>query len=80
MKQKPQSIYGALNTTILGQIQQQLGDMIQDTQIKMPQANLNGRVLKQSEIEDMFDDNALFRLYGCGNTDLNYGYGIGTTN
>ena len=46
----------------------------------MPVANLNGRILEQSEIQSMFADNQLFRLYGCGNTDLmqNAGVGIGT--
>lgn len=45
----------------------------------MPPANLNGRALLQSEIERMFSDNSLFRIYGCGNTDSSQGWGIGPT-
>ena len=50
---------------------------MQDTALLMPAASLNGQLLLQSEIEDMFTDNSLFRVYGCGMTDLNYGWGIG---
>lgn len=78
LKRKPQEVTGVLNQTTLDAITAQLDGMIQDAPLSMPAASLNGRVLKQSEIADMFIDNSRFRLYGCGNTDLGHGYGIGS--
>ena len=80
LKRMPQQIVGDLTQADLQAIKTEMDAIIQDTPLAMPAANLNGRVLRQSEIEDMFADNQLFRLYGCGNTDLlqNSGVGIGT--
>lgn len=63
--------------SVFPDLQNELAGIVQDTALLMPAASLNGEILLKREIEDMFTDNSLFRLYGCGMTDLNYGWGIG---
>lgn len=64
----PQTLSGVRDDVINAYVAE-LGNIVQDTAPVMPAASLNGKFLLKSEIEDMFTDNSLFRLYGCGNTD-----------
>lgn len=73
----PQTISGVRDDVINAYVAE-LGNIVQDTALLMPAASLNGNILLKSEIEDMFTDNSLFRLYGCGNTDAYQGYGLGS--
>lgn len=68
LKRMPQTISGSRDDVINAYVAE-LGNIVQDTAPVMPAASLNGKFLLKSEIEDMFTDNSLFRLYGCGNTD-----------
>ena len=77
LKRMPQALSGDRDSVINAYVAE-LGDMVQDAAPSMPAASLNGKILLRSELEYMFADNSLFRLYGCGNTDAYQGYGLGS--
>lgn len=76
LKREPRPLSGSYDS-VFPDLQNELAGIVQDTALLMPAASLNGEILLRSELEDMFTDNSLFRLYGCGMTDLNFGWGIG---